>query len=47
MGSHDLEHISSILCRAIGALTEEWKKQRKEDGFEKDDEAHPVDDGQG
>lgn len=30
MGSHDLEHISSILPLAIGALAEEWEQQRKE-----------------
>jgi len=29
MGLHDLEHISSILSRAIKALEEEWKRQRK------------------
>jgi hypothetical protein len=47
MGSHDLEHISSILYRVIGTLAEEWEKQRKENGFKKNDEAHSVDAGQG
>jgi hypothetical protein len=47
MGSHDLEHISSILYRVIGTLAEKWKQQREENRFEKDDEAHSVDAGQG
>jgi hypothetical protein len=46
MGSHDLEHISTILYRAIGTLAKEWEKQRKENRFEKDDETHFVDAGQ-
>ncbi|NIO21615.1 MAG: hypothetical protein GTN76_12965 [Candidatus Aenigmarchaeota archaeon] len=43
MGSHDLEHISTILCRVIEALAEEWGRQGKENGFKKDDEAYSVD----
>jgi hypothetical protein len=30
MGSHDLEHISSIIYRAIEALAEGWEQQKKE-----------------